>query len=72
MGDPDPIKEGRLYVIRCTQPDGQQISLLTNKKTILFCRSKPDSPWEPIGPKHKGIIAAILDKAVDIRSFIVG
>ena len=52
-------REGVLRVINCTQPQGQQVSLIATDKRILCYRPHPNSPWEPMEPKHLGVAAVI-------------
>ena len=51
--------EALLRVVKLTQPDGRQMSLLIDDERILCYQSRPDVTWHPIEPEYLGLALAI-------------
>ncbi len=52
-------RDGALQVISQTQPNDQQITLLTSDERILCFKRHPNGPFEPMEPEHLGLVLAI-------------
>lgn len=48
-----------LQVLKCTKPNGEEISLLATDKRILCYQPKANRPWEPTESEYLGLVSAI-------------
>ena len=55
----NPKRDGVLRVIKWTQSNGRQISLLATDKQLLCYQPQPNRPWEPVEPEYIEVAAAI-------------